>query len=199
MTIVLSGKSGGGGGSTAALVSYDNSTSGLTATEVQGAIDELAASPGGLFDAYALLRDEKAAGTDGGSLAAATWATRTLNTESFDPGGIVTLAANQFTLQAGTYYLVARAPAFNAGSHKLKIRNITDSTDAVIGSTTYTITTNNMTDSWCRGRITIAAAKAFELQHHLEAAPVNTAGGEAGAGHGVVEVYSEVEIWREAA
>lgn len=35
---------GGGGGGSASGVSYDNSTSGLTATNVQGAIDELAES-----------------------------------------------------------------------------------------------------------------------------------------------------------
>lgn len=40
---------GGGGAPAAADVTYDNSTSGLTATDVQGAIDEIAAAPSSAF------------------------------------------------------------------------------------------------------------------------------------------------------
>lgn len=48
-TFVITGEAGGGGGgaSTADAVSYDNTTSGLTAADVQAAIDEIAASGGG--------------------------------------------------------------------------------------------------------------------------------------------------------
>jgi hypothetical protein len=48
---------GGSGAGTAASVTYDNTTSGLTAVDVQDALDELAASPGGggVIDSGAVL------------------------------------------------------------------------------------------------------------------------------------------------
>ena len=46
LTCTIGGGGGGGGSTSASNVSYDNSSSGLTATKVQGAIDELAKTQG---------------------------------------------------------------------------------------------------------------------------------------------------------
>lgn len=158
-----------------------------------------AAGGSALHDAYALLRDEKSAGTQSGTFTQAAWRTRTLNTEKFDPDGIVSLASNQFTLAAGTYLIRGRGAAFGVDRHQLKIRNITDSTDDIIGSSQYASAADGVNnDSVVVGRITIAGSKTFELQHICATTRSNQGFGvEANAG--VTEVYAEVEIWREAA
>lgn len=160
-----------------------------------------AGSGGGLFSAYALLRDEKAQNTDGGASTSGSWETRTLNTESFDVGGIVSLASNQFTLGAGTYWVAARAPSYDSKRSQARIQNITDGTTAITGAITFTDGANDtggytMQDSWVQGRITLSGTKVFELQQQVEHSV-------AGFGYGVAanfttEVYSEVQIWKEA-
>lgn len=157
------------------------------------------ASAGGLFDAYALLRDEKTAGTDGGTFTSGAWRTRDLNTEMFDTGGIVLLSSNQFTLGAGTYFIQARAPAYCVTFHKAKLYNATDASDVLIG----TVCENNVNSSRfgvsvVTGRFTIAGTKAFEIRHQCSVTEAADGFGRAG-GFSVVEVYTEVEIWRQAA
>lgn len=157
-------------------------------------------SGGGLFNAYALLQDQKAAGTDGGTFTAGAWQTRTLNTEVFDPSGIVSIAANQFTLQAGTYFVRARAPGDYCGLHKTRIRNVTDGATLIVGGnaqTAGTITDEVTTSSFAIGRFTLAAAKALELQHQCAVTRLNDGFGSQ-CNFGEIEVYAEVEIWREA-
>ena len=57
----------------------------------------------------AYLKDVKAANTAGGTFTSGAFQTRTLNTVEGD-ASIVSLAANQFTLQAGTYHIEGVAP-----------------------------------------------------------------------------------------
>lgn len=146
------------------------------------------------------VRDEKAAGTMGGSSGAATWNVRTLNTTVVNQITGASLGSNQITLPAGTYRIRARAPGNRVDRHKLRLRNITDSTDEVVGESCYTanvtfVATN--ADLW--GRFTIAGTKVFEVWHYTEAGkanPDNGLGIETNAG--VVEVYAEVWIEKEA-
>lgn len=83
------------------------------------------------------MRDEKSAGTDGGSFTSGDWRTRTLNTEHADTGGHASLSSNQITLAAGTYEVEIICPAVGVDSHQAKLRNISDSTDTLVGSTSY--------------------------------------------------------------
>lgn len=152
---------------------------------------------GGLFSSYALIRDEKSAGSNGGTFTSGAWRTRDLNTESFDPDGIVSISANQFTLGAGTYFIYARAPAYSCDHHQAKIANISDTTDAIIGAKYSINAVNVVVDAIVQGRITIAATKTFELQHQCQTTKT-TDGFGTGFSFSVVEVYSEVQIWREA-
>jgi hypothetical protein len=142
----------------------------------------------------ATLTDVKASGSAGGTFTSGAWQTRTLNTLVDTTGIVTSLASNQFILPAGTYYITATAPGYNVDAHKAKLRNITDSTDALIGSSQYTIaaTTEAMTNSIIMGTVTITSAKTFELQHRCSA--TNAVGFGVSSGFSVSEIYSQITI-----
>ena len=123
-----------------------------------------------------------------------------MNTEAFDPDGIVTLSSNQFTLQAGSYFINAMAPAQSVVNHQLRLRNITDSNTALFGFAAYASqSSGNATDdndyAFLKGRITISGATTYELQHRC-----NTTRNGAGFGQPSTfgeETYASVEIYKE--
>lgn len=140
------------------------------------------------------IRDQKAANTAGGTATSGSWQTRTLNTEVVDEIGS-TLAANQFTLPAGTYDVSIRVPFYGTKQTQTRLRNITDSTTDVVGSSTYMTNTadGGGGDSWIIGHITIAATKTFEVQSQVNTT-VATFGFGAASNFGEVEVYTQVWI-----
>jgi hypothetical protein len=145
------------------------------------------------------LRDEKATTTASGTFTLGAWRTRTLNVKPTDEIGS-TLSSNQFTLPAGTYLCDATAPAYFVARHQAKLRNVTDSTDTLIGTSEYS--TNALADiahttSRVRGKFTITSPATFELQHFSTATQA-TNGFGVSANTGAVEVYAEVMIWRTA-
>jgi hypothetical protein len=162
------------------------------------ASDMIAGFGGGLFSSYAQLRDEKTNGTASGTPAGSGWRTRTLNTETFDPDGIVTLSSNQFTLDVGAYFMVAAVATYNTNRCKLRIRNITDTADALIGINGFSQNSNNGDILSLEGRVSIAGTKTFELQEYFESL------GGAGQDQGVttsastIEVYASLTIYKEA-
>lgn len=116
-----------------------------------------------------ILQDQKTAGTAGGTFTSGAWRTRVLNTEVVDTGGDCTLAANQFTLAAGTYRVEATAAANQVNGSGMRIQNITDATTAVDGMSAYAQAgADNNIMAFLYGRFTIAVSKTFELQHICE-------------------------------
>lgn len=141
----------------------------------------------------AKLSDVKAAATDGGTFTSGSYATRDLNTEE-DEFGIVSLSANQFTLQAGTYRIFAKAPAYKVNSHKAKLRNVTDSSDVILGTSEAAETSGNVQNSSIiSGLLTLTAAKTFEIQHRCSNTQATSGYGLA-CNFGDSEVYTIVEI-----
>lgn len=144
------------------------------------------------------VRDEKAAGTNGGASSVTTWHTRTLNTELTNEISGASLASNQITLGAGTYEIKASAPAFKVSRHKLKLRDTTGAADILIGQSTYTADVSSVvTHARIVGRFTLAVTSVLELQHYTELAVAsNGLGVETNAA--VTEVYAEVMIEKVA-
>ena len=152
----------------------------------------------GKFASYAIIGDEKSAGTDGGTFTSGSWQTRDLNAELSDPDGIVSISSNQFTLAAGSYLVVASAPALGVNNHKLKIYNITDSADVQIGTTEYAHASDYSTKrSFVSSRFTISGSKVFEIQHRCETTKSTTGMGR-GYSMSVVELFTLVEIYKES-
>jgi hypothetical protein len=143
----------------------------------------------------ALVSDVKAAGSDGGTFTSGAFQTRVLNT-LVGGGGFASIASNQITLQAGTYLVKGSASAYFVDQHKAKLRNITDSTDTIIGTAEYA--TNGVADSssnrsFLMGTFTIASAKVFEVQHRCTSTQA-TNGFGVNSNYGVSEVYTQLEI-----
>lgn len=142
----------------------------------------------------ATLSDVKPSGTAGGSSVAGTQ-TRTLNT-LVDPTGIVTsLASNQFVLPAGTYYFEGGCPAYAIAQSQVILRNVTDSTNALIGTTEYGMTGANASQvrTQLYGEVTITSLKTFQLNHYT-AAVQGTNGLGVASTTGVSEIYSIIKI-----
>ena len=148
---------------------------------------------------YILIVDEKAAGVHGGTFTAGAWQTRILNTKRSDTGSNATLASNQITLTAGTYRCYISAPAYYTAPHKTRLRNISDSTTTLVGTSE---TTQNQGDgmqnrSFIVGSFSIASSKVFEVQHRCITTAPNTGLGVA-TNVGEVEVYTMAEFWKVA-
>lgn len=145
---------------------------------------------------YALIQDQKASGTDGGTFTSGAWQVRDLNTEVIDSDNIVTLAANQFTLQAGTYRIRAVGVASQVYLHKLALYNVTDIAYTCYGMNAWAYgSSGNMSELVIE--FTIAGTKVFELHHRCSNTIATTGFGNA-CSFGVSEIYAQVEIWKVA-
>ena len=152
----------------------------------------------GKFESALLhVRDEKSSGTNGGTFTSGSFETRTLNTSMTNEISGASLSSNQIILPSGTYFIFAFAPCV-AGDHKLKLRNITDSSDTLIGtSERANSSTDVFSKSFVIGRFTISAQKTFELQHRTGTTQ-STNGFGVPVSFSVVEVYADAQIWKVA-
>ena len=148
-----------------------------------------------------IVTDVKSSGNNGGTFTSGAWQTRDLNTLTGNANNRIGVASNQITLQAGKYLIEASAPAFSVGYHRVRIRNITDSTTAQLGTNAYTFTNSNRSDnrSFVSAYIDISSAKVFELQHKCTRTDANEGFGRAMAVSSdddtpLDEVYSTVKI-----
>lgn len=205
MAVILGRKPGGGGsgpgsGVTSIAKSGDSGLtgavtlsegSGVTLTQVGQDIEVAAADS----VKYAALADYKADGTAGGAFNNAAWRTRDLNTEVYDPDGIVSLAANQFTLQAGTYIIDWVAPAIAVNSHATRLFNVTDAAEVAVGGAAFANSGTFLGNvSPGTGMVTIASAKAFAIEHQCETTKATDGFGAPTSFAVTNEVYTQVWI-----
>lgn len=157
-------------------------------------------TPPGSFTSYAIICDEKAQNTDGGTFTSGAWRTRDLNTEIADPDSIVSISSNQFTLSsAGSYFIEAYASSFAVNENVARLYNVTDSAVAQVGSHSYArISSGDLGDSksHLHARVTITGSTTFEIQHRC--ADTRTTDGFGVASNLAVEIYTVVKIFKEA-
>jgi len=146
-------------------------------------------------DSYICLQDQKAQNTAGGTFTSGAWRTRVLNTEQADSGNHVTLSANQFTLDAGDYVILAFAPCHKVAANQARLQNITDGTTIITGmSVSAPASGENHIISTVMGKFTIAASKALELQHRCTSTLATNGFGI--KSNFTTEVYSTVQLWK---
>ena len=160
---------------------------------------EFAAISGSVFGTALLhIVDEKSSGTVSGTATAGSFVKRDLNTVKTNEITGASLASSQITLPSGTYFIHASAPAFAVNRHKAKLRNTTDSTDTLIGISSDARTTGEgFSNCEIIGRFTITAQKVFEIQHRVQTSSSTSDFGLEN-GMGVVEIYTNVRIWKVA-
>lgn len=138
------------------------------------------------------VRDEKTAGTSGGSAASGSWLTRTLNTAKTNEIDGASLSSNQVTLPAGTYYVEGSGGARNPRVHRTRVRDVTNGTTLAVGQTAISNSSSVVTESVSRGQFTLDSSATIELQHRVE----NSSDFGIAVDLGEVEVYAEMSIWQ---
>ena len=159
--------------------------------------DNTFASAGGIFESALLhVRDEKGVSAHGGN-SQTSYTARDLNTVVTNEIASASLATNQITLPSGTYFIYAFAPSYGSDRHTAKLRNTTDSSDTILGTSEYSSGGSANTHCLIIGRFTIASSKVFEIQHRVQSS-------YASLGLGVskdmseTNIYTNVQIWKVA-
>jgi hypothetical protein len=146
------------------------------------------------------VRDEKSSGANGGTFTSGSYQTRTINQVVRNTITGASLASNEITLPAGTFWIEARCPAWIVNTHKAKLRNITDSSDILIGTTIQgannSLQANAATTySFIRGLFTLSASKNLQIQHRCATTQSDTGFGQA-CSFGDIEIYTDAVIWK---
>jgi hypothetical protein len=144
------------------------------------------------------IQDQKAANTQGGTATSGSFQTRTLNTVLTNTITDASLATNQITLPAGTYWIEAECPAYTVSTHKAILYNVTGAENTLIGSSvTASSSYFGYTQAFVKGRFTIAGNTVFEIRHRVNETRTTNGFGVA-SNFGVNEVYTDVRIWKVA-
>jgi len=157
-------------------------------------------SSAGAYESQLLhVRQEVNAGTDSQTLSNAGANTRVLDTVKTNEITGASLSSNEITLPAGTYFILASAPAYLTSNHQCRLYNTTDSTDVLEGTTEHAWNNGyTVTHSFLRGRFTISGTKGFTLRHYVGQTKNDSGGGTSFAGGGSKNIYAEVMIWKVA-
>ena len=143
--------------------------------------------------------DKKAQNTNGGTFTSGAWRTRDLNTVRTNEITGASLAANQLTLPAGTFYCVWSAPAHENNNtinpHQTRLQNITGAATLIVGSSSYSAA-DACTVSLGTGRFTLSGSTTVELQHRITNTQANTGFGS--PVNQTDEIYAQISIWKVA-
>ena len=97
----------------------------LEASQLNGVVDN--------FADIAIFNETQASGTQGGTFTSGSYLKRTLNTTVVNNITGCSIASSVITLPAGSYYVQAWQPLYRTDQAKIKFRNTSDGTDAIIG------------------------------------------------------------------
>lgn len=142
------------------------------------------------------VRDQKAAGTNGGTFTSGAWRTRDLNTTLTNTITGASLATNQVTLPAGVYEVMASAPSVDTNGHQARVYNITGAATLINGTTAFNSGAGTSAASLVFGRFTLTATSLVELQHACQTTAVTTGFGVGNTlgGQKTTEVYGDLFI-----
>ena len=143
-----------------------------------------------------LIQEQQASGTNGhggATFTSGAYRQRFLNTIVRNNIG-ATLATNQITLPAGTYFAQWSCPALTVGLHKTRLFNATDSTVLALGTAeTAGASINAQTRSVGSAIFTLTSSKAIEIDHRCASTEPTNGFGSA-CSFGDTEIYSEIRI-----
>lgn len=146
----------------------------------------------------AIFNETQAAGTNGGTIAAATWTKRTLNTSVVNTISGCSIASSVITLGAGTYLINAQPNAEQCDTWKARLQNTTDATTTLFSQNAYSLSSSGYASTVANimGTFTITTAKNFEVQQYVQTAPGATGLGRGSAAY--TSLYTQIQITRLA-
>ncbi len=153
----------------------------------------------GVTGDYILIQEQQPAGTDAGSFVSGLFQNRHLNTIAFDTGSNATLpGSNTFTLTTGFYRFRARLPAFKTDKHQARLYNV--STTEVFPGTgdlnPASVECNSVVSVCGRLQVSASPFETFALQHQALTSRSTDGFGQSSS-FGTVNVYAEIELWKE--
>lgn len=163
-----------------------------------GSVTSAKLASGAVFTpSYAVVSDQKATGTDGGS-SSTSYVTRDLNAEVFDPDNIVTVASNQFTLIAGTYIIEWQCPHYRSNSATTVLYDVTGSANVETGTSGYSNSGEPRTVGLSTGiaRVIISSNNTYDIRMKVSAA--RSSNGFGIAANQNPETYTVVKITKIA-
>lgn len=144
---------------------------------------------------YLIASDVKSAGTNGGSYSSGAPVTRTLNTITNNISG-ASLSSNTISLPAGTYYIQASVPGFNTGNIKSWLKNTSDNTTALTGTSEWSTNgTGTQVRSHIVGVVAIGAPKNFQVLYQSSGSDTLGLGVSSNLS-GLSEVYTIIQVWK---
>ena len=167
-------------------------------------VNQSSGSGSGLFASYARISDTKAYNVSAGASLGDDTQIRTLNTEDFDPDGIVSINSNQFTLGAGSYFIKYRTTYMQTDRSLAFIYDVTASSAISMSvSIGYSIDSSADDGDSLIGscRVTISSDNVYELRHYTQTARATYG---LGVAHGestlssLNNVYTIIEIYKES-
>ena len=155
------------------------------------------ASGFGLFSSYAIIADQKAQDTEGGTFTSGAWRERDLQTEIADPDSIVSISSNQFTLGAGSYLIRWGAVARLVDRHQTRLYDVTGTAEIEVGDCNYSYL-SGAGGNFSRGsaRVTPSGSNVYRIEHRCDTS--SAADGLGLAVNYTTEQYCTVEIYKEA-
>ena len=145
------------------------------------------------------IQDQKATNTHGQGLTSGSDVVRELTTVLTNEITGASLATNQITLSAGTYWIDAGAMGYQVQGHRTVIYDTTGAAIILTGTSENSYTSSIYTTSTSRvsGRVTLSAESVIELRHQVTVTNSSNGGG-AKLNFGPHELYSDIKIWRIA-
>ena len=142
----------------------------------------------------AVIADQKAYNVDGGD-AVVGFNDRDLNTEIFDPDGIVSISSNQFTLNAGTYIIEFSSVAFRTNRMFTQLYDVTNSASAGQGMVAYNSNGDNVQGaSTGYAHVTLTASTTYKIRTYCQNAKTVNGLGVQTSIAGSNSIYTQVKI-----
>jgi hypothetical protein len=115
----------------------------------------------------AIIGDVKGHGIAGGAGVANSWNLRSLG-EISDPDNLTTFSANKFKLIPGKYLVYIECPALGVGKHQAVLKNFTENTIAIWGSSEYSTHLSAQTRSNISGVFEVTdSSLEFGIEHYI--------------------------------
>jgi len=148
----------------------------------------------------AIFNESQAQGTNGGTFTAGSYVKRTLNTTVVNQITSCTLTSSVISLPAGSYQVIAIAPAFRTGGHKTRLQNTTAATTIDVGNQQYTDSAGDYASnlSTIQTFFTLSTTSNIELQHQAQVTKTGNGLGVSVNFTGSNEMYAQITITKVA-